>query len=660
MSAQVPFFTTLFAVAAVFFLWSCYLRFSLVLLGKPDDRFNDFSRRFANMLLYAFGQKRVVTRSYPFGLNHSIFFWCFLILLVANTEFLLHSLFPGYIAFSRLPEGLYFALALVFDIVSFVALLAVIVAISRRLFFPPKYIDARTVDAFVVLGLVATLMVAFFGMRGSEIALGSEGAAAFMPISSFVGNFILAGAPVNILAAMVTVFFWIHAVTLLLFLDYLPYSKHMHILTSIPNCFFRSIEKINTQLPEEFNKGNSYGVGQVDQFRWKDLFDSMSCTECGRCNDNCPATLTGKALNPRLLIHDIKMNLLQNGKLLKKGMTPDVPLIGGLQEGSIAEDALWACTTCGACMEVCPVFIEHVPKIVYMRRHQVEMRAKFPGELLTLFDNMENRSNPWGIIPAERGRWTSETDAPLFDKEKTEYLFYVGCAGAFDTRNKRNTLAITRILNKGGVSWGALGKDEQCCGDSLRRLGNEFVFAQMAKQNVKALTEMGVRKVITQCPHCYNTLKNDYRQFGSELEVLHYSELALQLVQSGKLAFKNKAEAGKVVFHDSCYLGRYNSIYKTPRELIERATGHRPVEMERAFDRSLCCGAGGGRMWMDESAGSRINLERVNEALKKQPDAICVCCPYCVTMMEDGLMDLKVSDKVNVMELSEIIEKALQ
>jgi Fe-S oxidoreductase/nitrate reductase gamma subunit len=660
MSAQVPFFTTLFAVAAVFFLWSCYLRFSLVLLGKPDDRFSDLGRRFANMLLYAFGQKRVVTRSYPFGLNHSVFFWCFLVLMIANIEFLLHGLFPGYIALSRLPEGLYFTLALILDIVSLVALLAVIVAISRRLFFPPKYIDARTVDAFVVLGLVAALMIAYFGMHGSEIALGSESAAAFMPVSNFVGSFMLAGVSENILAVLVQVFFWIHAVALLLFLDYLPYSKHMHILTSIPNCFFRSIDKINTQTPEEFKKGNSYGVGQVDQFRWKDLFDSMSCTECGRCNDSCPATLTGKALNPRVLIHDIKMNLLHNGKLLKKGMSPDLPLIGGLQEGSIAEDALWACTTCGACMEVCPVFIEHVPKIVYMRRHQVEMRAKFPDELLTLFDNMENRSNPWGIIPAERGRWTAETVVPLFDNEKTEYLFYVGCAGAFDTRNKHNTLSIAGILNKAGVSWGALGKDEQCCGDSLRRLGNEFVFAQMARQNVKTFKEMGVRKVITQCPHCYNTLKNDYRQFGGELEVLHYTELMLQLVRSGKLAFKSRAEVGKVVFHDSCYLGRYNSIYRAPRELIELATGHTPLEMERAFERSFCCGAGGGRMWMEESAGNRVNLSRVNEALKKQPDAICVCCPYCVTMMEDGLMDLKVSEQVKVLELSEIIEKALQ
>jgi Fe-S oxidoreductase len=470
----------------------------------------------------------------------------------------------------------------------------------------------------------------------------------------------LAGTPENVLATLVEVFFWMHAVALLLFLDYLPYSKHMHILTSIPNCFFRSIDKINTQLPEEFKKGNSYGVGQVDQFRWKDLFDSMSCTECGRCNDNCPATLTGKTLNPRLLIHDIKMNLLHNGKLLKRGMAPELPLVGGAREGSIARDALWDCTTCGACMEVCPVFIEHVPKIVDMRRHQVEMKAEFPGELLTLFDNMENRSNPWGIIPAERGKWTSETVVPPFDREKTEYLFYVGCVGAFDTRNKRNTLAITRMLNKGGVSWGALGKDEQCCGDSLRRLGNEFVFAQTAKQNVKAFKDMGVKKVITQCPHCYNTLKNDYRQFGSELEVLHYTELALQLVESGKLTFKNTAEPGRIVFHDSCYLGRYNAIYKPPRELIEMATGHRPLEMDRALERSLCCGAGGGRMWMEESAGKRINLERVSEALKKQPDAICVCCPYCVTMLEDGLMDLKVSEQVKVLELSEIIEMALK
>jgi Fe-S oxidoreductase len=311
-------------------------------------------------------------------------------------------------------------------------------------------------------------------------------------------------------------------------------------------------------------------------------------------------------------------------------------------------------------MEVCPVFIEHVPKIVEMRRDLVQMKSKFPDELLSLFENMENRSNPWGIIPGERSRWTTEVTAPAFEKGKTEYLFYVGCSGSLDTRNKRNTEAIARILNKAGVSWGTLGKDEKCCGDSLRRLGNEFVFDRMAKENIKAFNDMGVKKVIVECPNCYNTLKNDYKQFGADLEVIHHSQLILDLVNSGKLTLKNKASVGNLVFHDSCYLGRYNSVFEQPRKLIEMSTGKPAVEMGRNRETSFCCGAGGGRMWMEEKEGTRINLERVNEAMKSNPDAICVCCPYCVTMMEDGLTDLKASEKVHVYEISELVEKALE
>jgi Fe-S oxidoreductase len=657
---QIIIFSIVFTATVIFFIWSCYRRFSLVALGQPDNRFSDIGRRTWNMLLYAFGQKRVVTRGYLFGLNHFIFFWCFIILMIANTEFLLHGLFPKYISLSLLPLGLYFALAFIFDIVSLLALLAVIIAISRRLIFPPRYIDAKTADAFVILGLVASLMIAFFGLHGSEIALGAEKAAAYMPVSGFFGKVLFGTIPAGALEVLAPVFWWIHAFALLGFLDYLPYSKHMHILTSIPNCFFRNIGTVNTQLPETFNKNGNYGVGRVDQFRWKDLFDSYSCTECGRCNDNCPATSTGKVLNPRLLVHDIKVNLLHNGPGLKKGSEPSLPLIGYGCEGSVSEEAIWACTTCGACMEVCPVFIEHVPKLVYLRRNLVEMKAKFPDELLSLFDNMENRSNPWGIVPAERGKWAVETHAPAFEKGQTDYLFYVGCAGSFDTRNKRNTVAIANILNAAGVSWGILGREEKCCGDSLRRLGNEYVFDGMARENIGKFSDLGVKKIITQCPHCYNTLKNDYRQFGADFEVVHHSELIKSLLDSGKLKLNNKAEVGKVVFHDSCYLGRYNSIFEQPRKLIKAATGQAPVELGRSHGRSFCCGAGGGRMWMEENEGTRINMERVGEALKTGPDTICVACPYCVTMMEDGLVDLKAPEKIKVLELSEIVEMALK
>jgi len=659
MQGQVMIFAAVFSVAVLFFAWSCWFRLRLVALGRPDNRFDHIGRRTWNMLVYAFGQRRVVTKSYPFGLNHMVFFWCFIILLIANAMFLLQGLFPRYISLSLLPPGLNYTLAFIFDIVSLLALLAVLIAMGRRLLFPPRYIDARSPDAFVILGLVTMLMLAFFGLNGSEIALGNLQAAPFMPVSNFVGSVLFASIPATVLPAMVTFFWWVHAVTLLGFLDYLPYSKHMHILTSIPNCFFSNAGTVNTVAPEVFAAGNSYGVDRVDQFRWKDLFDAYSCTECGRCNDNCPATITGKALNPRLVIHHIKINLLHNGPSLEKGRAPGLPLIGGGCEGSVGTEAIWDCTTCGACMEVCPVFIEHVPKLIYMRRSLVETQSKFPDELLSLFDNMENRSNPWGIIPAERGKWAVETNASPFEKGHTEYLFYAGCAGSFDTRNKRNTLAIANILNAAGLSWGILGRDEKCCGDSLRRLGNEYVFDLMAKENVRTFSELGVKKIIAQCPHCYNTLKNDYPRFGADFEVLHHSELISQLAESGELKLNGSAQVGKVVFHDSCYLGRYNHIFDQPRELIARATGQPPLELERSRARSFCCGAGGGRMWMEENSGRRINIERVSEVLKKELDTICVACPYCVTMMEDGLGDLNAGDKVRVLELSEIVEKAL-
>jgi Fe-S oxidoreductase len=440
------------------------------------------------------------------------------------------------------------------------------------------------------------------------------------------------------------------------FLNYLPYSKHMHIMTSIPNCFFKSLDKVRTQAREEFKKGNSFGVGQVTQFTWKGLFDSYSCTECGRCSDNCPATFTEKPLQPRLVIHDIKVNLLQNDK---KGSDKVLPLISGEREGSVAEKVLWECTTCGACMEVCPVFIEHVPRIVDMRRYLVEMKAKFPDELLTLFENMEQRSNPWGIAPAERIKWAADIAVKPFEAGKTDYLFYVGCAGAFDARNRRTTLSLAKILDKSGLTWGTLGRDEMCCGDSLRRLGNEYIFDRMAQANVKMFQEKSVKKIITQCPHCYNTLKNDYQQYGVKLEVIHHTELIQNLITEGKLKLNAPVELGNIVYHDSCYLGRYNSIYDAPRQVIAAATGNAPCEMERHRDKGFCCGAGGGRMWMEEKEGKLINVARVEEALEKKPDTVCVACPYCMTMFDDGLKDKEVADKVQVLDLAEIVARAL-
>jgi Fe-S oxidoreductase/nitrate reductase gamma subunit len=653
MTATVIAFIIVFIFAVVLFAYSCFKRFRLVLKGRADNRFDAIGKRFWNMLFYAFGQRRVVSK--PFGINHFVLFWAFMILLISNTEFLLNGLVPNdVISFSRLPDGAYFTLAFIFDIVSVLALLCVIAAIIRRLAFPPPHIEARSRDAFIILSLVGGLMIAFFGLHASEIAAGTERAAAYMPISNFGASLIPSGA--GGLDTAARVFWWIHALVLLSFLNYLPYSKHMHILASIPNCFFQSLEKVRTQPREEFQKGNTFGVGQVEQFTWKGLFDSYACTECGRCSDSCPATFTDKPLQPRLVIHDIKVNLLKNSA---KDGSQALPLIGSEGEGSVSEEVLWECTTCGACMEVCPVFIEHVPKIVDMRRYLVEMKAKFPDELLTLFENMEQRSNPWGMAPAERIKWAADINVKPFEVAKTDYLFYVGCAGAFDARNRQTTLSVARILDKCGVSWGTLGRDEMCCGDSLRRLGNEYVFDRMAKANVKMFQDKGVKKIITQCPHCYSTLKNDYKQYGMELEVVHHTEFINSLIQEGKLKLNASGGLGNVVFHDSCYLGRYNSLYDAPRQVIAAATGKAPTEMERNHDKGFCCGAGGGRMWMEEKEGKLINVARVEEALEKKPETICVCCPYCMTMFDDGLKDKEASDKVQVLDLAEIVAKAL-
>jgi Fe-S oxidoreductase/nitrate reductase gamma subunit len=645
-------FTLLLIAALALFAWGCWKRLSLIALGGPEDRCNDIGQRVASMLTYAFGQKRVLAR--PFGLNHLVIFWSFLVLLIANGEFLLHSVFPS-ISLAMLPDTIYLPLLLVLDIVSLLALVAVTVAAVRRIVAPP-YPEARTPEAFFILFLIGILMLAYFGMNAAKIAR-MEGtvlelARTWLPVS---GRFALLVAPEGA-RTVYLISWWAHALALLTFICYLPHSKHMHILTAIPNCFFRRLEKPNTLPLEEFVSGNSFGVDRVDRFSWKDLLDSFACTECGRCQNACPAGLTGKPLNPRGIIHDIKVNLLENGAALKSGAAPGSPLIGA---GACTDEALWSCTTCGACMEACPVFIEQMPKIIQMRRYLVEMEAHFPEELLNLFENMEGRSNPWGIAPSERSKWCAQMEVQPFESGKTEYLLYVGCAGSFDSRSKQVSVALARLLDRAGISWGVLGRDEKCCGDSVRRLGNEYVFDRMARENVALFRERGVKKVITQCPHCLSTLKNDYRQYGLELEVIHHTELLRNLLQDGDLTSSgNGAGLGNVVFHDSCYLGRHNDVYDAPREVIATATGTPPAEMGRNRNNAFCCGAGGGRMWLEELTGERINQVRVKEALAGKPDTICTACPYCMTMFEDGLKDLK-AEEVRVRDVAEILAEAV-
>jgi len=558
------------------------------------------------------------------------------------------------------PKGMLLPVILVLDLLALLGLAAAVVAIGRRIISPP-YPEGRTIISVFMPVLFVMIYCAYFGVNSYKInaflSAEAQGLARhWLPVSSTIAVPLAGASSEN----LYFVSWWSHGIGVLLLILCLPYSKFLHIITALPNILLRRQERPVLPSREEFTDDNRFGIEQVDQYSWKDLLDAFTCTECGRCQNACPASMTGKPLNPRRVVEDIRINLLANGPFLKKGKEPVIPLISDRGTGSVSEDAIWCCMTCGACLEACPVFIEQMPKIIKMRRHLVETKGRFPEELLNLFENMEGRSNPWGIAPWERTKWCSQLEVKPFDKNTTEYLFYVGCAGSFDSRNKQISIAVAKLLDRARVTWGILGKDEKCCGDSLRRLGNEYLFDQMALENVELFKARGVTKIITQCPHCFSTLKNDYRQYGTELEVIHHTELLSNLVQNGRLTLdKAIGNMGTIVYHDSCYLGRHNNIYDAPRKLIKMATGSAATEMGRNRGNAFCCGAGGGRMWMEELTGERINQTRVKEALEEKPDTICVTCPYCMTMFEDGLKDLNATS-VKVLDVAEVMVEALR
>lgn len=654
---EVILFSALLTLGVTIFFLSILRLIRFIRLGRQEKRIKgDILRRVFTTIVHALGQRCAWAE--PFGINHFFLFWGFMVLLLANLEFIIAGLYPEF-SFHVFGPKVYGVLTWLFDVVSLIVLICVAVALLRRIVLRPSHIDYKSKDAFFILALVSGLMLAFFGLHGAEVSQGKVKDGFNMP---FTENFV---APLvkslfgDSLHFAERFFFWLHSIIFLLFLNYLPYSKHIHILTSIPNIFLRSFKPVSTVPREEFVRGRSFGVSVVDEFTWKDLLDFTSCTECGRCSLNCPATVTQKPLNPRHVIRDGKVNLFQNGNKLLYGNRVNglLPLIGSSNEepGTVGEEALWACTTCGACMASCPVFIEHVPKIIKMRRHLVENLAKFPKELVILFEGMEQRYNPWGMIPTDRSKWAKGLDIPvLAENPEFEYLFYVGCAGCFDSRNKKVALSVASILKQAGIRFAILGNEERCCGDSARRLGNEYLFEKLAKENVEILEKYGVRNVICYCPHCYSTLKNDYRDYGFSANVLHFSEVLFGLIRDGRLRLK-RANSDRIVYHDSCYLGRLNGIFDEPRMILEKVTGKKPIEMDRRLKKSFCCGAGGGRMWMEESHGVRINLARTKEALSKNPEIIAVSCPYCMTMFEDGLKDLGASQKVKVLDLAEIV-----
>jgi len=647
--------------AAGIFLMRGYQLLKLLSLGRESKRpGNIVKQTFVALghLIIQECQFKNIRRKDRAGIGHLFMVWGFLLFVTYYFFFIIIAFGFG-ISEQMESNAIYTIYCWVMDIVAPFIFIGALWGIIRRFFLHPARLKGqRTWEALFILITVLLHPITHVGKIATQIAANNPPAGLGIPnppLSAALSNLY---TNYSAMTNWHTIWFWTHWAFVLIVLGIIGYTRYLHVPASIINDALRAPKKGELSLIDLKDR-KTFGTVRVDNFTQKQLFDTYACVVCGYCQDACPATNTGKLLNPRLIIRDIKLNLMTNGPKILRKKEPALPLIGGEKEGSIAEEALWACTTCWACMEVCPVYIEHVPKIIDMRRHLVQMQSKFPEELLNFFENMEQRSNPWGIAPADRAKWAADIPVKPFEAGKTEYLFYVGCFGAFDARARQVTLAIARILDAAGISWGILGKEEKCCGDSVRRLGNEFVFDRMARENIKLYQEKGVTRIITECPHCFTTLKNDYAQYGARLEVIHHTEFIDQLIKEGKLKL-NQTDLGTLVFHDSCYLGRHNGIYQPPRDAICAATGTAPVEMERNHKRGFCCGAGGGRMWLEEKTGKRINIERVEEALKYNPKTISVCCPYCMTMFEDGIKDKGADKQVRVLEVAEIVARALK
>jgi Fe-S oxidoreductase len=416
----------------------------------------------------------------------------------------------------------------------------------------------------------------------------------------------------------------------------------------------------------DLENATRFGTSYINQFTWKQVLDMYSCTECGRCASHCPATMSGKELAPRQLLLNLRDYLYEHeGDILALkpagGDGAEAVTVGENIAGEklIHDEVIWACTTCRACEEACPVMIEYVDKIVDIRRHLVQEESRFPVELTRTFKGMENQGNPWGVDAGQRAAWTEGLDVPrMADHPDAEYLFFVGCAGSFDDRNKRTTIAFAKILKRAGVDFAILGEEEPCNGETARRIGNEYLYQAMAQACVDLLNGYKVKKILTNCPHCFNTMKNEFPQFGGNYEVLHATEFVKQLIAAGKIRFEgNGAQA--VTYHDSCYLGRYNDVFDAPRDILNLLPGVEVREMERNRKFGMCCGAGGGRMWMEEEPTKRVNIRRVEQALETTPDVVAVACPFCMTMIDDGLKSKNMEEKIKALDVMELVADAM-
>ncbi len=681
-------FAVLLAVALGFFTYTAQRYIRVMLRGRPDlrPRFDQLPKRLLLVLVYFFGQKKVAEHQIPPArpsTHHLFIFWGFLIITVGTAELVIAGVVPGFHLDLLIGSTLYAGLRFLIDAFNLIVLAMIAYAFFRRIVVKPRLIPMN-LDAGLILGGIATLMITYFVSESMRAVAAGHTSVHAAPLSSGLAALFATFVPAGAALVVAEVAYWIHVTTVLSFLNYLPYSKHIHLLGALPNILTMNVSDRKMDIPKmDLEDESQWGVGKYEQFSWKSLLDTYACTECARCSNYCPANATEKPLSPMQLIHDIRYEMLERGtadlevkKLEDHLASADGMERPGIQKqleaarakceamppmvgGRIKEETLWSCTMCGACQEACPVFIEHPLKILQMRQNLVLQQEKVPADLARAFRNIERASNPWGIGADQRMDWAEGLDVPTIeDKPNPEYLLWVGCAGAFDQRIRKQTQAMVKILNAAGVDYAVLGHQETCTGDPARRGGNEMLFQMQAEANVETLNSTGVKKIITSCPHCLHTLKNDYPQFGGVWEVIHHTQLVSHLMERGKLK-TNGAKLGKVVYHDSCYLGRWNGEFDAPRDTIKRLPIVEYLEPVRSRAKGFCCGAGGGRMFMEEKIGTRVNRNRAEELVKTGADTIAVACPFCNVMMTDGMKDMNKEEEVRVLDVAELVAAAL-
>src|SRR5262245_37662642 len=673
-------FTLCLAVGLGYFGYQMYGRVGALLSATGRPTFDRLGERLANVAVFFFGQKKFVrpevaiVKERTAGWMHFFIFWGFTVLGGQVVTMFARAYVPDFYLPGLAPNQLGKPYFLTRELLEAAVILSIGVALVRWLVtHPPRlfgYLPAEQRqrhhahwEAYLILCFIA--MICTSGLvydAGRIIEHGIPPSVAMWEPVSWLVSGVLGDAAVPLGHGA----WWVHNLIILTFLNFLPTAKHFHVITSIANVFWKKLEPLGALSKMDLENATTFGTSHIDQFTWKQVLDMFSCTECGRCSSQCPATATGKPLAPRQLLLDLRDYLYSHQQEVidkrlhwhPNGDGAEKPEVGENVVGPVIHDeVLWSCNACRACEESCPVLIEYVDKIVDMRRHLVQEEARFPQELTRVFKGMETQSNPWGIGAEKRFDWAEGLDVPLLsEKPDAEYLYYVGCAGAFDDRNKKTTQAFARILKQAGVDFACLGPEEPCTGDSARRLGNEYLYQAMAQMCVETFNGYKVKKVIVNCPHCFNTIKNELPQFEGRYEVVHAAELVQRLVQSGKLALDG-AFGKRTVYHDSCYYGRFNDVYDEPRDMLARS-GAEVVEMQRHRHFGMCCGAGGGRMWIEEDADKRVNLLRTDQALAVNPDVIAVSCPFCMTMLSDGIKAKDLEDQVKALDVMEIIEQA--